>query len=119
MYIKEFEAYLTHEKNYSKHTIHAYVVDLHNFNEYLQEHRQEVAIDEVVYTDIRYWIVHLVDSGLTNRTVNRKIASLKSYYSYIQQKWVRETNPLAYHHPLKVNKNVQMTFSQYEMNKDL
>lgn len=119
MYIKEFEAYLTHEKNYSKHTIHAYVVDLHNFNEYLQEHRQEVAIDEVVYTDIRYWIVHLVDSGLTNRTVNRKIASLKAYYSFIQQIGVRETNPLAYHHPLKVDQKVQVPFSQKEMNNAL
>lgn len=119
MYIQEFKAYLTHEKNYSEHTIHAYVVDMHSFENYLQEHRPKVTIDEVVYTDIRHWIVYLVDSGLTNRTVNRKIASLKAYYSFVQQIGVRETNPLTYHHPLKVDQKVQVPFSQKEMTEAL
>ena len=119
MYIKEFEAYLTHEKNYSKHTIHAYVADVDSFNQFLQEDRSEVVIDEAIYTDIRYWIVHLVDSGLTNRTINRKIASLKAYYSFVLQIGVREANPLAYHQPLKVDHKVQVPFSQKEMTEAL
>lgn len=116
MYIKEFEAYLIHEKNCSVHTIHAYVADLHGFVAYLDKH-SAVEIDEVKYTNIRYWIVHLVDSGISNRTVNRKIASLKAYYNFIQRIGVRDSNPLAYHHPLKADVKVRVPFSQKEMTK--
>lgn len=114
MYIDDFEAYLVHEKNYSVHTIRAYMVDLNSFVAYLEQHAS-VKIDEVEYINIRYWIVHLVDSGISNRTVNRKIASLKAYYSFIQRIDVRKTNPLAYHHPLKADVKVRVPFSQKEM----
>src|SRR5690554_3139139 len=119
MYIEEFIAYLTHEKNYSGHTIQAYEMDVCSFADYLQEHSLEVAVDEVSYTNIRYWIVHLVDTGMSNRTVNRKVASLKAYYTFIQQIGVRDSNPLVHHRPLKVNHKVQVPFSQKEMNKAL
>lgn len=119
MYIEEFIAYLTHEKNYSAHTIQAYKMDLCGFADYLQEHSPEVDVDKVAYANIRYWIVYLVDTGLSNRTINRKIASLKAYYSFIQQIGVRSSNPLAHHHPLKVNHKVQVPFSQKEMKKAL
>src|SRR5690625_1942107 len=119
MYIEEFIAYLTHEKNYSAHTIQAYERDLCDFADYLQKDSSEVEIDEVAYTNIRYWIVHLVDSGISNRTVNRKMASLKAYFSFIQQIGIRDNNPLAHHRPLKVNHKVQVPFSQKEMKKAL
>jgi len=118
MYIDDFEAYLVREKNYSVHTIRAYMLDLNNFMEYLEEH-SNVEVDEVVYVNIRHWIVHLVDSGISNRTINRKIASLKAYYSFIQRIGIRESNPLAYHHPLKADAKVRVPFSQKEMTKVL
>lgn len=115
MYIEEFKAYLIHEKNYSKHTIQAYMVDVLGFANFLQELNPGTDVDEVVYTDIRSWIIHLVDSDISNRTINRKIASLKAYYKFIQRIEVRDSNPLAYHQPLKVNVKVNVPFSQKEM----
>jgi len=115
MHIKEFEAYLTHEQNYSKHTILAYLADLHSFNQFLQEDQPGAVIDKAIYTDVRNWIVHLVDGELTNRTINRKIASLKAYYGFILQIGIIEVNPLAYHQPLKVDQKIQIPFSQKEM----
>lgn len=119
MYITEFKAYLTHEKKYSPHTIHAYGMDLDGFVNFLQEQKPEEAVDEVAYTEIRNWIVYLVENGLSNRTINRKITSLKAYYSFIQQIGIRNSNPLAYHRPLKVSQKVQVPFSQEEMTKAL
>lgn len=116
MYMNDFEAYLVHEKNYSVHTIRAYMMDLNSFKEYLKQ-QSSVGIDEVAYANIRYWIVHLVDSGISNRTVNRKVASLKAYFSFIQRIGIRSSNPLAYHHPLKANVKVRVPFSQKEMTK--
>ena len=116
MYMNDFEAYLVHEKNYSVHTIRAYMMDLNSFKEYLEQ-QSSVGIDEVTYANIRYWIVHLVDSGISNRTINRKVASLKAYFSFIQRIGIRSSNPLAYHHPLKANVKVRVPFSQKEMTK--
>lgn len=116
MYMNDFEAYLVHEKNYSVHTIGAYMMDLNNFKEYLEQ-QSSVGVDEVTYANIRYWIVHLVDSGISNRTINRKVASLKAYFSFIQRIGIRSSNPLAYHHPLKANVKVRVPFSQKEMTK--
>lgn len=115
MYLEEFKAYLIHEKNYSTHTIQAYLVDLRGFVIFLLEYSPEIELDEVVYTDIRSWIIHLVDSGISNRTINRKIASLKAYFKFIQRIEVRNSNPLAYHQPLKVRVKVRIPFSQKEM----
>lgn len=115
MYLEEFKAYLIHEKNYSTHTIQAYLVDLRGFINFLLEHSPELQLDEVVYMDIRSWIIHLVDSGISNRTINRKIASLKAYFKFIQRIEVRNSNPLAYHQPLKVSVKVRVPFSQKEM----
>lgn len=115
MYLEEFKAYLIHEKNYSTHTIQAYLVDLRGFINFLLTHSPELQLDEVVYMDIRSWIIHLVDSGISNRTINRKIASLKAYFKFIQRIEVRNSNPLAYHQPLKVSVKVRVPFSQKEM----
>lgn len=113
MYIDDFEAYLIHEKNYSTYTVQAYMSDLNSFIDYLE--LDSVAIDEVEYVNVRSWIVHLVDIGNSNRTVNRKVASLKAYYNFIQRIGIRSSNPLVYHQPLKVDIKVRVPFSQKEM----
>jgi integrase/recombinase XerC len=58
----------------------------------------------------------LVDSGISNRSINRKISSLNSYYKFLQKIDVIGTNPLAKHKALKTNKKVQIPFSEQEMN---
>ncbi len=117
MYLEEFRSYLIHERNYSTHTIKVYVVDVQGFVDFLQAHNSMVDIDRVEYLDIRKWIIHLVDSGISNRSVNRKIASLKAYYKFLQRIEVREGNPLSYHQPLKVDAKIQVPFSKKEMEK--
>ena len=82
-----FTNYITLEKKYSKHTILAYSKDLNLFSVFCLNEFGSVNIEDCNYSQIRVWIVFLLDSGLSNRSVNRKLASLKSYYN--GQSWCK------------------------------
>ena len=115
MALKAFSDYLELEKAYSKHTVLAYVRDIEMFQDFLVEHHNGLDLPEVNYSMIRQWIVELVDSGILNRTINRKISSLNSYYKFLQRTGNLETNPLKQHKALKVNKTVHLPFSEQEL----
>ena len=119
MSVNQFLSYLELEKNYSAHTITAYRKDLSSFSEYIESKYNGQDLVEVHYSQIRSWIVRLVESGLTNRTVNRKISSLKSYYKFLQNTGQLEMSPLARHTALKSSQKIQIPFSQAEIEKVL
>ncbi|WP_400074032.1 tyrosine-type recombinase/integrase [Zobellia russellii] len=116
---ESFISYLALEKNYSAHTVTAYKRDLEAFSAFCDEHYQNKNIDDIAYGIIRSWIVVLVDSGITNRSVNRKIASLKAYYKFLQNIGELDVNPLARHKALKTSKKIEVPFSETEMDKIL
>ncbi|MBU2973738.1 tyrosine-type recombinase/integrase [Zobellia sp. B3R18] len=116
---ESFISYLALEKNYSAHTVTAYKRDLEAFSAFCDEHYQNKNIDDIAYGIIRSWIVVLVDSGISNRSVNRKIASLKAYYKFLQNIGELDVNPLARHKALKTSKKIEVPFSETEMDKIL
>jgi len=113
--ISRFVEYIDHEKKYSPYTISAYQKDLSEFREFCYGEFDTPDIEEVPYTIIRSWIVHLVEKGLTNRTVNRKISSLKSYYNFLLKTKQISENPLRKHQALKSEKRVNVPFSEKEI----
>lgn len=115
MSIKSFSEYLSLEKNYSKHTVTAYIRDLDLFQDFLNENHDSEPIETVDYSEIRQWIVELVNGGVSNRTINRKISSLNSYYKFLQKAQQISINPLKKHKALKVGKKVQLPFSEEEL----
>jgi integrase/recombinase XerC len=119
MSLKAFSDYLSLEKNYSKHTVLAYIRDLEMFQAFLNENHDSEPIEDIDYSEIRQWIVELVSSGVSNRTINRKVSSLNSYYKFLQKTQQIETNPLRKHKALKVGKKVQLPFSEQELKKVL
>lgn len=110
-----FIEYLQLEKNYSLHTITAYENDLCSFSEFCKEEYEDANIQKVHYVQIRNWIVSLVETGLQNATINRKISSLKTYYKFLLKTKQIEITPLAKHKALKTAKKVQVPFSEKEM----
>ena len=110
-----FIDYLRLEKNYSPHTITAYKKDLESFLAFASEGYGYENIKEVNYSIIRSWIISLVDGNSSNRTVNRKISSLKSYYKFLLKTSQIEVNPLAGHKALKTSKKIQIPFSEVEI----
>ncbi len=110
-----FISYLELEKNYSRHTIIAYKKDLESFFEFVSEEYGYSNIVSVNYSVIRSWIVKLVDSGISNTTVNRKISSLRTYYKFLLKIGDIDVSPLAKHKSLKTSKKLQVPFSEKEI----
>ncbi|PKH50696.1 integrase [Tenacibaculum sp. Bg11-29] len=119
MLITAFLKYLEHEKNYSKNTINAYRVDIITFKEFCITEFNQNEIEEVHYNQIRTWIVALVNKGISNRSVNRKMSSLKTFYNFLQKVGEVELNPLAKHKALKVQKKIQTPFDEGEVEQVL
>ncbi len=115
MSFQAFADYLLLEKNYSELTLKAYLNDLEDFESFLSLEFNGMLIEEVQYQQIRNWIVNLVESGISNRSINRKISSLNSYYKFLIKTKTIEVNPLSKHKALKVSKKVQVPFSEEEM----
>jgi integrase/recombinase XerC len=113
--INAFLEYLTFEKKYSKHTITAYKTDLKYFLNYCNDQFDIVSLTKVNYSIIRSWIVLLVSEKVTNKTINRKISSLKTFYKFLLKiKQIKE-NPLQKHKALKTPKRINVPFNNKEI----
>ncbi len=110
-----FTEYLLREKNYSPLTVKAYRMDLENFSEFIHNDYDAMNINDVNYSQVRSWIVSLVESGVSNRTINRKTSSLNTYYKFLLKTETITKNPLTKHKALKTNKKIQIPFSENEM----
>lgn len=114
-----FRDYLQLEKNYSPHTIHAYLNDVGFFETFVDSNYDQKSLLEVNYSQIRSWIVSLVDADVSNVSVNRKISSLKAYYKFLLKTKQIEVSPLLKHKSLKTAKSLQIPFSEKELNQVL
>lgn len=115
--INSFLEYLSLEKKYSVHTVTAYKNDLISFRDFLVTEFDQENLLEVHYNQIRGWIISLVDLQLSNRTINRKVSSLKSFYKFLQKTHQIQVNPLSEHKALKVEKKIQVPFNTLEINQ--
>lgn len=117
MSISKFLDYLQKEKKYSPHTVRAYGDDLSAFQSYCSSVYDIASIEEIKYAIIRSWIVVLVNKGLTNRSINRKLSVLRSYYQFLIRVGRITVHPLRQHKPLKEVKEIQIPFTEKEIDK--
>lgn len=115
MPFQTFTDYLLLEKHYSKLTVKAYEKDLTDFLTFLSKTYQSEDMLSVNYPEIRTWIVSLVDKQISNRTINRKISALNSYYKFQLKVGDTKANPLSKHKALKTSKKIQIPFSEAEV----
>jgi len=115
MLIEKFIEYLKIEKNYSVNTLSAYKKDLIEFQVFINENFDKCVIENVDYKIIRSWIVLLVNKNLSNRSINRKVSSLKSFYKFLVKTETINSSPLIAHSPLKQSKKIQVPFSKDEI----
>jgi len=90
--IDDFLRYLQAEKRYAVHTIKAYKNDLNQFHAFCQESDSESM--DLHFRTIRSWVVSLMDSGYSSRTVHRKLTSLSTYCNYLIKEGQLESNPV-------------------------
>ena len=116
MLVEKFIDYLKLEKNYSSNTLSAYKRDLIQYNKFIIENNSDLKIEKADYKIIRSWIVSMVNNNLSNRSINRKVSSLKSFYKFLIKTDTITLSPLKAHSPLKQSKTIQVPFSKEEIN---
>ena len=117
--LQSFSDYLQLEKNYSPLTINAYVNDIRFFQEFILETFEQDSLLEVNYPQIRNWIVSLSDKEISNKSINRKISSLKAFYKFLLKTKQIKINPLSKHKSLKSPTKLQIPFSEKELDNVL
>lgn len=86
-----FEAYLREEKGSSQNTISSYLRDVRQFTTWLKGEKLTVA--KVKTADIERYTRHLSGLGKSTATITRGVASLKSFYGYLQREGKVKSNP--------------------------
>ncbi|MFA5560340.1 MAG: site-specific tyrosine recombinase/integron integrase [Acholeplasmataceae bacterium] len=91
--IERFSEFLRYEKNYSENTVKSYVRDLHDFENFILREELELNLLHVTRERLgRHFIVHLENSGYSDKTKARKISALRSFYQYLMDNKLIEVN---------------------------
>ena len=115
MLFNKFEDYLTFEKNFSANTISAYLKDINDFQVFLVDNGTKIS-SEINYSFIRQWIVTLSEKKYSKISINRKIASLKSYFNFLVNIGTINSSPLKGHKNLKSSSKIVIPFTEDEIN---
>ncbi|HNP19578.1 MAG TPA: tyrosine-type recombinase/integrase [Fulvivirga sp.] len=113
---ESFLKYLQYEKRYSKHTLTSYKLDLGQLEEFVAQNSPELNIQEANHSLLRGWIVSLVESGIQPKSINRKIASLRSYYKFLLRQGHIKKDPTVKIKVLKTSKKLPQFVNEAEMN---
>lgn len=115
MMTEAFLKYLQFEKRVSAHTLTAYESDLQQFTSFLHDNAPDLSPEQSDYGTIRMWVVQLVDSGLKATSVNRKIASLKTFFKFLLREEHISKNPMTKIRMLKAEKRLPTFVKEADM----
>lgn len=101
-----FLKYIAFEKRFSAHTVKSYQKDLEQFTNYISQQFNTSDLNLATQLMVRSWILSLMDSGVSPRSVNRKIASLRAYYKFALKREEVSKNPMEKVKLLKVQKEL-------------
>ena len=113
--ITAFTEYLTSEKRLSQHTVRAYEIDLKQCVSYLRVIAPDNQLEKATHQELRTWIVALAQQGLSNRSINRKIASLKAFYRFLCVKAYIIQDPTLQLSTLRIKKNLPVFLKEREL----
>lgn len=116
MSIVKFLDYLEYEKKYSPQTLLNYKLDLDAFQKFYQVETNSSDICEASKIHLRSYLMKLSGESLSERSINRKISSLKSYYKYLLKIEQIQISPVSGIKTLKQYNKVQLPFSEDELN---
>jgi integrase/recombinase XerC len=112
-----FLNHLKYEKRYSSNTLTAYENDLDQFVLFGKKLVEDFCVEEVDYHLIRQWIVSLMDNGITAKSVNRKISTLKTFFKFLMREGLIEKNPTDKIAIPKMGKKLPVFVQETEMNR--
>ncbi|MDX2171517.1 MAG: tyrosine-type recombinase/integrase [Bacteroidota bacterium] len=90
----DFISYLTLQKRVSPLTVQSYQSDLSQFFKFIDSELGSVNLKSISHQHARGFIAHLMDNGISARSVNRKLSTLKSFFKYLLKQGEIESNPI-------------------------
>ncbi|MFH0913657.1 MAG: tyrosine recombinase XerC [Candidatus Omnitrophota bacterium] len=90
-YIEKFIRYLEIEKNYSKHTVSNYRLDLDGFSKFLGD----LDVANIDYLLLRKYLATQKEKNFKARTINRHLSTLRSFFKFLVREGYLKTNPIA------------------------
>lgn len=116
--IKRFLNYLQYERRYSMRTVNEYGDDLRAFAQSVGKEASDFAPSEFDSTDVKAWMVDMLDRGLSPRTVKRRLSALRSFYKYLlRQGFVKRDITQGVIAP-KTDQPLPVFFRESEMEKE-
>lgn len=117
--INEFLQYIQYEKNYSSHTVLSYHTDILQFCAFSNINPLQFSPLEINPQSIQQWVLSLMSSNISARTLSRKISTLKSLWRFLLKRGYATQNPTLKIVLPKTNKPIPAFFNQNEMNSVL
>ncbi len=111
--VGSFLKYLEFEKRYSSNTITAYHNDLLQFQSFLKI--TSTALEQANHAQIRGWVIENMEDGLTAKSVNRKIASVRAYFKFLLKREVISIDPTSRISALKTPKKLPAFIKETEL----
>lgn len=118
MEIKMFTEYLRLERRSSEHTVKSYETDLLQFRDFICANSNSIPVCEY-FTDknVRMWMMNLKESGISSRSINRKLSSLKAFANYLKKVGKMDRNPMAKISSQKTSKRLPEFVAENDMDK--
>ncbi len=106
-----FLDHLRTERRLSSHTLSAYSTDLDQFLAFIEPD----SLPEIKAQQIRNWLISLSDDTLQNRSINRKLATLRTFFKFLIRRGDIQTNPMGTIKMIKVSKKLPQFIRESDM----
>lgn len=122
--IEAFLKYLSHELAKSPATVAAYRSDLKQWSDFATAHgKYELAPMSTGVDDLRLWVASLAKNGCSQRTIRRKVQSLRAFFHYLMKVHGMAENPAADLEPARIPKHLPVIVKPAEtaamLNEDI
>jgi integrase/recombinase XerC len=112
-----FIDFLSSEKHFSPHTVTAYKNDLAQFFNYTSSIYGLENPADIDHQVVRSWLAYLIQSGMSARTANRKLSTLKSYFRFLLKTGSVSENPMQKVISPKASQRLPAFIEKDKMNK--
>ena len=117
MLIDQFIGYIQAEKRFSALTVEAYQRDMVQFAGYMKKDYGIEELTQVKTMMVKSYIVRLKEEGLENRSINRKLSTLRTFYKYCLRENLMEKSPMTGVKALKQPKALVKFVTETDINK--
>ena len=91
--LNKFVIYLKDERNYSDYTITNYSIDIEEFYIFLKK-ENITRLQDVDYKMLRKYLNYMTENKYSNKTISRKLSSLRTFFKYLVKKEIINNNPM-------------------------